>query len=383
MRILHVVQCYPPTTFATGPPQQVHALSRALREDGVDVRVVTTDYDGPRRLDVPTGRWTEHEGVPVFYGRRFAGTEDLSWQAWRSMRDEARAADLVHTTNAVSWTLFATAAASRRARRPFVISPRGSLDPAALAFSRRKKRVFLALGARRALAHAWVHATSELEAGYVRALVPSARIGIVPNGVVVPDLPSARPGPRGPRTILFLGRIHPKKNVLTLVRAWRAVAPRHPDARLLIAGPDDGGHRAEVVRAIADARLDGSVVLEDAVFGEAKRDLFARAACLVFPSRTENFGNVVAEALSHGLPVVASTGTPWAGLRSHDSGWWVDPTDEALASALDEVLSSPDEVLAARGERGRRWMIEEFRWPAVARRMRDFYLEVVAAGVRS
>ena len=103
MRVVHVTGSYPPTTFNTGPPQQIHALAQALRAMDVDARVVTTDANGPGTLDVPTGRWVERDGVPVFYGRRIPGSADLSLQTWRALRGERGNADAMHVTGIFGW----------------------------------------------------------------------------------------------------------------------------------------------------------------------------------------------------------------------------------------------------------------------------------------
>ena len=382
MRILHVTTCYPPTTFYTGPPQQLHRLAVDLRVCGVDVRVVTTNADGPRVVDVPAGRWVEREGVPVYYGRRLPGTVDLSVQAWREIATASRSADLIHITAIYSWMNLRVAGVARRGGVPVVVSPRGSLDPAALAFGAAKKTVFQRIGGARALHEAAAfHVTSALERRYVEAFLPGAMTGIVPNGVAVPadeDLTRWRDQPPERPTVLFMGRLHPKKNVVPLVRAWAEVVRRRGDAVLVVAGPDDHNHRAEVEAEIARLELGPRVVLRGFVAGEEKSRLLATSVCLVLPSQTENFGNVVAEALAHGTPVIASTGTPWPDLRERGCGWWVEPSAEGLAGALDEALATPSTVRAEQGARGRRWMIEAFSWPSVARRMRDFYLEVVS-----
>ena len=211
--------------------------------------------------------------------------------------------------------------------------------------------------------------------------VPGARIEIVPNGVIVPtddELTRWTSVPTGGPTVLFVGRIHPKKNVIPLVKAWASVVPRYPDARLVLAGPDDHGHRAEVERTIAALAVARSVRLAGFVGGEDLSRLLATSVCLVLPSRTENFGNVVAEALAHRVPVIASTGTPWGGLREHDCGWWVEPSVDGMARAIAEALSIEPTTRVAMGERGRRWMTEAFSWTAFARRMADFYRDVVA-----
>jgi glycosyltransferase involved in cell wall biosynthesis len=382
VRVLHLVQFYPPAEFATGPPQQVHRLSRELRAGGVDVRVITTNANGPSVVALPAGRWVEHEGVPVNYGRRIPRTADLSWDAWRTIVHEAANADLIHVTGIFSWINLAAAAASRRRGVPVVVSPRGSLDPDALVFSPWKKAAYFRLGGSRALHEAAAfHVTSEMERAHIAVLLPGARIEIVPNGVVVPsddDLARWTSAPAAAPTVLFLGRIHPKKNIVPLVRAWASVVPRHANARLVLAGPDDHGHRAEVERAIAELGIAGSVRVAGFVGGEGLSRLIATSGCLVLPSVTENFGNVVTEALAHRVPVIASTGTPWGGLVERNCGWWIQPTVEGLAAALDEALTADPAARAAKGERGRRWMIEEFSWASFARRMADFYSDVIA-----
>jgi glycosyltransferase involved in cell wall biosynthesis len=307
---------------------------------------------------------------------------DLSGDAWRAIVREAAASDLIHVTGLFSWMNLAAASAARRLGIPAVVSPRGSLDPEALVFSPRKKALYFRFGGGRALEEAAAfHVTAEMERAHVAALYPGAHFGIVPNGVVVPsegDLERWAVGGPAEPTVLFVGRIHPKKNVLPLVRAWASIVPRHPDAKLVLAGPDDHGHRAEVEREIQALGVGRSVRLPGFVGGENLSRLLATSTCLVLPSMTENFGNVVAEALAHRVPVIASTGTPWGGLRERDCGWWVPPTVEGLASALDEALTIDPVARASKGERGRRWMIKAFSWPAFAGRMAEFYREVVA-----
>jgi glycosyltransferase involved in cell wall biosynthesis len=165
--------------------------------------------------------------------------------------------------------------------------------------------------------------------------------------------------------------------LVLLVEAWASIARCHGTAKLVVAGPDDRNHRAEVERVVAERGVGSHVEFTGFVSGEAKARLFATATCLVLPSATENFGNVVAEALAYGVPVIASTGTPWRGLLTHRCGWWVEPRLDAMAATLDEALSESVAGRVDRGLRGRRWMTDEFSWPSVARRMAEFYLSIV------
>jgi len=376
-----LVKTYAPAEFPTGA-QQAHHFARELRAGGVDVRVVTTNGNGANALDVATGRWTERDGVPVYYGLRIPRTSDLSWDAWRSFHRESRAADVIHVMGMFSWINLAAASAARRCGVPVVVSPRGMLNPEALAFSRRKKALYFRLGGSRALDEtAGFHVTSEKERDNVAKLRPRARIAVIPNGVVVPsddDLASFGPD-RGDPTVLFVGRIHPIKNVIPLVRAWASIVPRYPRAKLVLAGPDDHGHRAEVERTIASLGIGASVVLPGYVGGADLGRLLVSSACLVLPSVAENFGNVVAEALAHRLPVVASTGTPWSELRDRGCGWWIEPSVERLEGAIEAALSLTPEERVVMGDRARRWMTEAFSWSSFASRMAELYRGVLAS----
>lgn len=381
MRVLHLIKAYAPAVFPTGT-LQAHYLARELCASGIDVRVVTTNGNGARALEVPASRWTEYESVPVYYGRRVPRTVDLSWDTWRTFEREAAAADLIHVRGMFSWINLAAAAAGRRRGVPVVVSPRGMLNPEALAFSRFKKSLYFRFGGTRALEEAaGFHVTSDEESAHVQALLPGARIGVVPHGVGVPTDAqlAAWASRKSAPTVVFVGRIHAIKNVIPLVRAFARVLPGHPDAKLVLAGPDDHGHRAEVERVIAELGLGDRVQLVGYVGGENLSRLLAPARCLVLPSVTENFGLVVTEALVHRVPVIASTGTPWSGLPEHGCGWWVDPSVEALAAAIGEALSLTPAAIAERGERGRRWMIASYSWPLLAPRMAAFYRQVIAS----
>jgi len=90
----------------------------------------------------------------------------------------------------------------------------------------------------------------------------------------------------------------------------------------------------------------------------------------VVPSHSENFGMTIAEALAHGVPVVASRGTPWSDLPARACGWWVENNPEALAGAIREASTAD---LQSMGEVGRDWMSNEFDWPSIAGRMHDTY----------
>ena len=196
------------------------------------------------------------------------------------------------------------ARAARHWQVPLMVHPRGMLEPWALRQKAWKKRLALAVFQRRDLQGARVLvATSALECDNLRALGLRQPVAVIPNGVALPadadiGVPDDAAQAKRERLALFLSRVHPKKGVLELVRAWAKVAPN--GWRLVIAGPDDGGHRAEVARLVADLGLHDSVELAGAVVGAQKAALYRHADLFLLPTFSENFGLVVAEALSTG-----------------------------------------------------------------------------------
>jgi glycosyltransferase involved in cell wall biosynthesis len=234
------------------------------------------------------------------------------------------------------------------------------------------------LGQRAALRRAaCIHATSEAEYEDIRAAGLRNPVAVIPNGV---DLPEADDGktPRS-RVVLALGRIHPKKALASLVRAWRRVEAVHPDWRLRIVGPAENGYDLELVGLARRFGLK-TVTVEGPVFGKAKLEVYRQASLFVLPTLSENFGLVVAEALAAGTPVVSTKGAPWRGLEEEGCGWWVDHGDEALSQALLTALALTPQALSRMGESGRCWMSRDFAWRRIGQQMEDVYHWLALSG---
>lgn len=259
----------------------------------------------------------------------------------------------------------------KREAAAFIVSPRGMLGGAALAFSRTSKRAFWLLLQRGALAKAAaLHATSEAEVDDIRAFGLTLPVAMIPNGVDVP--PEDLNGGQRAGEVLYLGRLHPKKGIDILIRAWAQISKRCPDWSLRIVGPSEVGY-VDALRACVRDVSAPRVTIEGPAFGVARANCYARAGVFVLPTRNENFAMVVAEALAAGVPVIATKGAPWAGLESEGCGWWVDHGVEAIAVALERATAQSPERLAEMGARGRAWMRRDFSWPRMAKEMLSVY----------
>lgn len=371
MNVLHVTPGFHPAHIYGGPIESVYHLCRHLGQAGCEVRVLTTDANGPRAvLDVDTRTPVcIARNVTVRYCPRIL-PHTVSTALLSRLPSYIRRADVIHLTSVYSFPTIPTLAFCRLLGKPVVWSPRGSFQR--WAGSRRilAKSLWDAICKRVAPSQLVLHTTSELEARETGGRMPGIDLAVIPNGVAVPEALSHTPG-NGVLRLLYIGRLHPIKGIENLLRACRILNDRYGCGWVLtIAGAGDPVYAKSLRELTAGLGVGDRVTFTGEVTGEAKRKLFQDSDLLILPSFSENFGLVAAEALAHGVPVIAGSGTPWAELEKRGCGLWVDNSPESLAAAIDRIASKP---LQEMGARGRRWMREEFGWETIAERMLGLY----------
>lgn len=379
VRVLHVVPSFAPAFRYGGPIQSVLRLCQSLAGAGVELQVATTNTDGPSVLDVPTDRFVDHEGVQVrYFARTTSAGYAFSVALARYLIREVRNFDLVHVTSTFSFPATMAEIAARRAGRPYVVSPRGSLQQWALGQKRWKKVPYWTLIERGNLrTAAALHATSTSEADDIQGVLPGAPVFIVPNGCDAVSVPEAA---REPARVVFLGRIHKKKGFDVLVPALSEVARAIPEVETIVAGPDQDGEWRRIEQNVEKATPRPRVRYVGPVYGEEKYRLLASATVFVLPSHSENFGISVVEAMACGTPVVVSRNCPWEEVRTSGAGHWVENTPEAVASAILQVLK--DRPAAKRMSQAGRALARKYSWPELGRSMAREYQMLVGKGAR-
>jgi glycosyltransferase involved in cell wall biosynthesis len=380
MRTLHVIPYFAPAWRYGGPIQSVLRLCQALQRAGVELDVATINSDGSGDLDVPVNSQEMFEGVPVHYFRRWPRLSyGFSAPLARFLLDATRTFDLVHITSTFTFPSLAAGFAARRAKVPYIVSPRGSLQRWSLRHKSWKKRPYwFALERAHLEGAAAIHATADMERDAVLQVLPRARVFVVPNGMEpISDLGATN---RLENRIVFLGRLHKKKGFDVLVPALARVAREMPEVETVVAGPDEDGEWARVERLVEASVPRPKLRYVGPVNGTDRFRLLAESTVFVLPSHSENFGMTVVEAMACGTPVVVSRNCPWEVIEREGAGLWVENTPDAVATALLRVLRNPS-TAAGMGEAGRS-IAAKFGWSSVGQSMAAEYARTVEAAGR-
>jgi glycosyltransferase involved in cell wall biosynthesis len=377
-KVANVISCF--NSRSGGPPRTVALIARA----GVgswQADLFTTDYRESSTDELLLREFPGHVNVMASVSNSILG--GLSMVTGVNRHFEAQllrgvAPDVVHIHGIWSAYLAAFARCAELNGIPYIVTPHGMLEPWSLSVKTLRKKLAMKTYQGHILANASaIHATSPLEAEHLASLqLGKAPIHVVPNPVAEPASAAPRPADAANRVrvMLFLSRIHPKKGLDHLLQAWRDLRPA--DWRLLIVGDGEAHYCAHLRAYCATHHLD-SVEFRGHTEGAAREALFAAASVLVLPTYSENFGNVITEALIRGLPVITTTGTPWSQILSVDCGWYVEPALPRIKEAIAHATNTGAELLRAMGERGRRYANAHFTLPAVRDPLLRMYQAVI------
>ena len=282
------------------------------------------------------------------------------------------------------------------------------LDLWALRNSAWKKQIALTLFERANLDDAaCIQVNSEAELNSARNFGLKNPIAMIPNGI---DLPHSVESSelrvkssvfdrfaQGRKVLLYLGRIHPKKGLVNLIRAWKTTINSHPSTKgwlLAIAGWDQGGHEEELKLlahelglSFADVRDEksavssqGSLVFLGPQFGDSKTACYADCDAFILPSFSEGLPMVILEAWAYGKPVLM---TPECNLPegfAANAAIRIEPNVESVAAGLEELIRLPPSVLCSLGTNGGTLVAGKFTWPKIAVKMKSVYDWVLGGG---
>lgn len=387
MRVLHVIETL--SEAYGGPVAACLTQCRALRDLGVGVEIFTTDITYPRGA-AADGGISAIDGVPVRRFRSWFRPYAFAPGLWRELRQMIRSFDLIHIHGLYRFPMAAAARLARANGVPYVCQPHGSLDP----FHhdkperRTRKRVYERFVEMPALTRAAALLfTAEEERRRAVAAPAGPRKLVVPLGVdIARYVPPAqndfrrRHGLGDRPLILFMGRLAPQKALDVLADALGMLVRDHPDALLLLAGPDHGTFRRQVEGWLAANGVGANAMFLGMVTGAEKAAMLAAADIFVLPSHMENFGVSLVEAMAAGLPVVISDRVDiGAAVAQAGAGLVVPREPGRIAGALHTFLDDAD-LRRRAGAAGRELVAARFEMHAAGRLLLEAYRSVMGAG---
>lgn len=272
---------------------------------------------------------------------------------------------------------------ARRQNIPYIITPRGMLEPWALNTGKWKKKLALKLYQEKDLAQAaCIHATAKMEAENIRKLGFKNLIAVIPNGIDISEFPLKQGNDeKKKKTLLFLSRIHPKKGIDLLIEAWTKLDDElRQNWQVEIAGNGNETYISSLSQQIKKNGLSTEIKIIGPQFGPKKLATYHRADLFILPTYSENFGIVVAEALACGVPVITTKGAPWEELNSNKAGWWIEIGVQPLVECLNNALSKEKQELNPMGLNGRKLIEEKYSIQSVAKKMLELYNWILGNG---
>lgn len=254
-----------------------------------------------------------------------------------------------------------------------IISVHGALDKWALNNGFLKKLLILKLYEQKNLNTTdCIHALCEQEYDDIRKITLNSPIAVIPNGVNLPlFFRDKNNSLKETKTLLFLGRIHPKKGLINLFHAWSKV--KLNNWKLLIVGPEENNHLHELIILSKKLKIDNNIEFIGPKFGKEKEEILRNADALVLPSYSEGLPMAILEAWANKIPVLMTPECNFLDGFTSYSALKVNTTVDSIAEGLRSLNSLSNEELKIIGENGYKLVQEKYTWDVVSAQWIELY----------
>lgn len=335
IKILFPIGAFHPARTG-GPSKSVYWHVNAMDNDKFTSTVLTTDC-GMNDIHIDLNkRFISDYGSVIYYKTRF---HYLPLRMLANSILELKAHKIIHLTEinyppSILLSIFAIIKG-----KTVVWSVRGGIQESAINSGKKTFKSLRNILVRKYLAkHVTFHSTSKAESKQiVKYFQPKNEIILLPNYIKVNDLEPKFI--KKEKFILYLGRVSPIKSLETFLESLsNSNLFLSSKFKFLIAGDNNNEYGRFLAHRIKVLALSSKVEFVGRIDGIRKMEFLQKAYCLVLPSKSENFGNVVVESLISGTPVISTRGTPWRNLEIYNSGYWVERTPKDLQEALEKLL---------------------------------------------
>ncbi len=350
--------------LAGGPAMSTYLTLFGLRENGIDARIAM--------YPLSVNGCLKGDNIPLNYVSRPIDRKLCYSPCLKTELSNLGTFDIYHAQGVWLYYTYALIDVARSKNRPYIVTPRGMLYPQDIAKSSTFfKKLSLWWRLKNDLNRAaCVHVTCDDEMHYCRDLGITSPMAVIPNPVEIIDYKEQKQDEIF--RLGYLGRLSPRKNVESLIRAFAQLGSKASNAELIIIGGGDDRYEQFLKSEVSRLNLH-NVRFLGFLSGDAKNEAIASCSVLAMPSEFENLGNVILEGLVRGIPCIATKGAPWSELESKKCGWWVDYSQDAITQAIDAAMSTSVPELKSMGQRGRQLMEERYSVDAVAQSMKLLY----------
>jgi glycosyltransferase involved in cell wall biosynthesis len=328
MKILHILKCYYPSQ-AGGPANTLYWINEALKSTNFLLKIISTKFGLSYSIDVKEYN-KNHKAF-------FYNTNGIKFI--KKSCQELKSSDIIQFSSLFFPPTLPILIVALFMKKVVIISPRGELYPAPLSRGFLKKKIWINI-VKLFQTKIYFHATNNFEYVLIEETFPHSRgISVIPNFVEM----QPRHNFDVSMNFVFVGRINPIKNIDLLISAIAEVQEEYPTITLDIIGAPrldyEIAYLSELKLLIKEKGLNAVVCFKGHLDGSLKHEIIASSKALILPSKSENFGNVVLEALAQGTPVIASHGTPWELLQLNNAGFWVESKNDKIVKSLKAILS--------------------------------------------
>lgn len=298
--------------------------------------------------------------------------------------------ELLHSHGLWNYTSLACRQWARKTRRPYLVSPHGTLDCWALNHSKWKKRLASSLYERNVLSNALcLHALNQQEAEAIRNFGLKNPIAVIPNGVDYPqevghhDPPSwAQSIQPGTKVLLFLGRLNQKKGVSNLLNAWSQLQPLAQSRawHLVLAGWNSGTRPGDFEQQATELGIQKTTTFIGPQYGAQKAATLSLASAFILPSFSEGLPIAVLEAWAQRVPVLMTPECNLSQAYKEGAAHKIATGDDGIREGLLELFEMSNSELKSMGEKGRAFVQQHFSWPMITRQMIELYNWLLGGG---
>ena len=352
-----------------GPSRSVPMLVKGLAELGVDITLMTIRSEN-MNIHALEGTTAKLKVLSPSFSRK---------EIAKYLADERF--ELIQIQSVWEMPYHKVILEARKQNIPYIVTPRGMLEPWSLSQKKWKKKLAWWLYQRNDVQKsACVFTTAKMEAEHVSNLGITTCKAVIPNGIETDAYPCKSSVEGVKKQVLFLSRVHVKKGIELLFEAWKRLHSDYVDWQLLVIGNGEAEYIHSLENRVESLGLKDSIKILPPVFGEAKIKVYQESALFCLPSFSENFGMVIAEAMSCGTPVITTTNCPWEILNETDTGWCVDLSVDNLERALREAMEMDANALYDMGQRASKFIFDNFDYRSVTRKTLRLYEWLLNSG---